>query len=155
MDVSIPVLRAAYRKTGILRMVAHRDFQTQLKRAFLRARLPLRYSEGFSPKPRFRLAPPLPLGAEAGEDWIDLELTEDLSPEDFLARLGPQSLAGLVFTRAYLVDRQSIKLDALLAYADQPPDRLLRNMLWDVRRFTGLAEQSDDITMVGLRVGDV
>ena len=43
---------------------------------------------------------------------------------------------------------------ALLSYADQPPDQLLRNMLWDVRRFAGLAEQSDDITLVGIRVGD-
>lgn len=32
-----------------------------------------------------------------------------------------------------------------------PLEQVLRNIRWDVRRFVGLAEQSDDLTMVGVR----
>ncbi|MGE0482276.1 MAG: PP2C family protein-serine/threonine phosphatase [Phycisphaerae bacterium] len=39
------------------------------------------------------------------------------------------------------------------AHGGLPPATLLRNVLWDVRRFVGLAEQADDLTLVALRVG--
>jgi len=42
--------------------------------------------------------------------------------------------------------------DALIQYGEMPPQQALRNILWDIRRFIGLAERSDDLTMVGLNV---
>lgn len=41
---------------------------------------------------------------------------------------------------------------SLLQYAALDPDTGIRNILWDIRRFAGLAEQTDDLTLVGLRV---
>lgn len=41
---------------------------------------------------------------------------------------------------------------AIHAYGHFSPEQALGNIRWDVRRFVGLAEQSDDLTMVGLRV---
>ncbi len=38
------------------------------------------------------------------------------------------------------------------AHAQRPIAQLLRNIRWDVRRFVGLAEQADDLTMVGLSI---
>ncbi len=43
-------------------------------------------------------------------------------------------------------------LDTLTQYGGLPIDQVLRNVLWDVRRFVGLAEQSDDLTLVGVQV---
>ncbi|CAL1164676.1 unnamed protein product [Cladocopium goreaui] len=47
--------------------------------------------------------------------------------------------------------------DELLDYLGEHPDAsaesVCKHMLWAVRRYTGLAEQSDDITIVALRVG--
>ena len=42
--------------------------------------------------------------------------------------------------------------NALKEYGTLKPDQALKNIHWDVRRFVGLAEQSDDLTMVGLRM---
>lgn len=42
--------------------------------------------------------------------------------------------------------------ESLIRYADLDPDTAIRNILWDIRRFAGLAEQTDDLTLVGLRV---
>ncbi len=39
-------------------------------------------------------------------------------------------------------------------YGKLAPQQALKNMHWDVRRFVGLAEQADDQTMIGLRVGE-
>jgi len=41
---------------------------------------------------------------------------------------------------------------SLQTYGRLPPDQALGNIRWDVRRFVGLAEQSDDLTLVGLRL---
>ena len=59
-------------------MVAHRDMGTHLRRMFQRASLPMTYSQGFSPKPRFHFAPPLPLGSTCGEDWVDVDMRQIL-----------------------------------------------------------------------------
>lgn len=43
-------------------------------------------------------------------------------------------------------------VEALRQYGGLAINQVLRNILWDIRRFAGLAEQSDDLTMVGVRV---
>jgi serine phosphatase RsbU (regulator of sigma subunit) len=56
--------------------------------------------------------------------------------------------------RKYTRDRVR---DELLAYLSEHPRATARSIckhtLWAVRRYTGLAEQSDDITIVAMRVG--
>ncbi len=42
--------------------------------------------------------------------------------------------------------------ESLRQYGHLPPRSVLENLMWDVRRFTGLAEQSDDQTLVAIRV---
>ncbi|MFH1747588.1 MAG: GAF domain-containing SpoIIE family protein phosphatase [Planctomycetota bacterium] len=42
----------------------------------------------------------------------------------------------------------------LISYGDLDIDQVLKNLVWDIRRFIGLAEQSDDLTMVGVRIED-
>jgi len=41
---------------------------------------------------------------------------------------------------------------SLLRYADQPAQRVAENILWDIRRFRGLADRIDDLTLVVLKV---
>jgi phosphoserine phosphatase RsbU/P len=43
-------------------------------------------------------------------------------------------------------------IEALRAYGESAAGPALQNIRWDVRRFVGLAEQSDDLTLVGLRL---
>jgi sigma-B regulation protein RsbU (phosphoserine phosphatase) len=46
--------------------------------------------------------------------------------------------------------------DSLRTYGDPAAglsvDQVLRNIVWDIRRFVGLAEQSDDLTLAAARV---
>lgn len=111
-------LRAAYAKSGLLRMVAHRDMGTHLRRMFQRARLPLSYSQGFNPKPRFHFAPPLPLGATCGEDWIDVDLDEPVPGPEFLERVAPQALGGLTWVHAFLLPEGAPALHECLDFGE-------------------------------------
>ena len=42
--------------------------------------------------------------------------------------------------------------DSLRRYADQPAERIVQNINWDLRRFRGLADRIDDVTMVVLKI---
>ncbi|MCH7814667.1 MAG: SpoIIE family protein phosphatase, partial [Planctomycetes bacterium] len=43
--------------------------------------------------------------------------------------------------------------DSIRRYRDEPAQTLAQQLLWDVRRFAGLAPQTDDITIVVAKVG--
>ncbi len=52
-------------------------------------------------------------------------------------------------------DQQCFSLDRLIAsinkYAEMPPQKMAENILWDVRRFIGLATQADDMTLMTIK----
>jgi len=64
-------LRVTYRKSGPLRYVAHLDLMRTWERAIRRARLPLAYSQGFSPHARLSLGAALPVGAVGERELLD------------------------------------------------------------------------------------
>lgn len=55
------------------------------------------------------------------------------------------NFSGASFGRERLVQ-------ALKKYADAPASQIAQNILWDVRRFVGLADQADDITLVAAEI---
>jgi len=42
--------------------------------------------------------------------------------------------------------------DSLRRHADQSAQRIAQNILWDIRRFRGLADRTDDLTMVVVKI---
>jgi sigma-B regulation protein RsbU (phosphoserine phosphatase) len=90
----------------------------------------------------------LVLGIRPGETYRQCAL--DLRPNDFVLLYTDGATEAANFDDE-LFSRQRL-FDALVQYGRMPPDQTLRNILWDVRRFVGLADQADDITLVGLRV---
>ncbi|MCL2671800.1 MAG: TIGR03936 family radical SAM-associated protein [Clostridiales bacterium] len=74
---------------------SHLDFQRVLQQAARRAKLPLAYSQGFSPHPLFAFATALATGYSSDGEWVEMELIEDLSPKDFIKRLNAQLPPGL------------------------------------------------------------
>lgn len=55
-------------------------------RTFNKANIPIWYSEGFNPHPKFSIANPLALGIESEEEYIDIEL-DDMEVEDFIEKM--------------------------------------------------------------------
>jgi len=63
-------------KTGPQRFLSHHDMLRLLERAFRRANLPVRLTEGFNPRPRIVLPLPLEVGTESVDEPVELELSE-------------------------------------------------------------------------------
>ncbi len=74
-------LRFNFSKNEAMRFTGHLDLRLTWERTMRRSGLPLAYSEGFSPKPLFNFALPLPLGfisrAEIGDFWFSERIDED------------------------------------------------------------------------------
>jgi radical SAM-linked protein len=65
-----------FRIAGTMRFLSHAETGRVLQRAFARAGLPMRYSEGFNPHPRMSLPLPRPVGVEAEEELLVARLCE-------------------------------------------------------------------------------
>lgn len=78
-----------------LRFVAHLDMQLVWERTFRRARLPLAYSQGFNPRPRFHMACALPLGFTSRRELVDLWLVDALPAEEIAGRVTAAAPPGL------------------------------------------------------------
>jgi radical SAM-linked protein len=93
-------VRIRFRKSGDLRLVSHLDLMRSLERVLRRAALPFRMTEGFHPTPRLVLAQSLPLGVVGHREVAELELTEEIEPEEVLSRLRAKAPPGIEFLSA-------------------------------------------------------
>ncbi|MDP6605465.1 MAG: TIGR03936 family radical SAM-associated protein, partial [Dehalococcoidia bacterium] len=80
-------LRITYSKNGPARYVAHLDMMRTWERALRRAKLPLAYSQGFSPHARIAMAAPLPVGTLGEREQMDVLFSEGVELRDAHDRL--------------------------------------------------------------------
>jgi radical SAM-linked protein len=85
-------LRIRFQKLGKVRWISHRDIARCVERAVRRAKLPVAYSEGFSPRPRIAFGLALPTGAESLAEYLDIDFGVN---EVDLGAVGPALTAGL------------------------------------------------------------
>ena len=88
-------IRIRFSKLGKIRWTSHRDVARMWERALRRARVPVAYSEGFSPRPRLGFGLALPTGAESVAEYLDVDLAEEIAVEDLAARLDPALPVGI------------------------------------------------------------
>lgn len=67
-------LRIRYEKTGRLRFTSQRDIATVWERVLRQVRVPMRYSEGFSPHAILAFGNALPTGAASNAEYVDIRL---------------------------------------------------------------------------------
>ena len=79
--------RLKFSKTGNGKYISHLDLLRCFVRAIARAKLPIKYSEGFNPHPSITFLLPLPIGVTSVCELVDMEFTENLSRELIQDRL--------------------------------------------------------------------
>lgn len=67
-----------YSKVGSLRFVGHLDMLQTWERILRRARVPLVFTQGFSPRPVLSLAAPLPVGLISQAEYLELETSAEV-----------------------------------------------------------------------------
>lgn len=87
------VLRIKYKKEYNMKFLSHLELIKTMERVFRRMNLPMKFSQGFNPKPKISYAAPLPVGVESECDFLDVELVEKIdiaallkTQKDFLPR---------------------------------------------------------------------
>lgn len=99
-------LRLRFSKTGRAVYISHLDLMRTLTRAFLRAEIRLKYSEGFNPHPNISIALPLSVGCESVCELMDFTLSEDMSPDEVKNRLSAQMPEGIEVLEVYEPERK-------------------------------------------------
>ena len=93
-------LAIRYAVEADLRFISHHDSLRLFERALVRAGLPLRYSEGFNPRPRLSIALPRPVGVASSDELLVIEVTEPLEMSVVMEQLSPQMPPGLALLSA-------------------------------------------------------
>ncbi|VAX21138.1 FIG092679: Fe-S oxidoreductase [hydrothermal vent metagenome] len=90
--------RLTYTKTGLVKFLAHLETVSVLTRAIRIAKLPVMYSEGYSPHPRISFGPALPVGVESYAEAMDIEFSSKFAAEPLLQILNSVTPRGFNFT---------------------------------------------------------
>ena len=111
-------LRITFEKGEALKYISHLDLARTWERVFRRAGLPVAYSQGFNPRPRFQVAAALPVGVTGRAELLDVWLTEPVGSLEALSRLRAVLPRGLVAVDSVDVDLRSPSLQSQMRAAD-------------------------------------
>ena len=112
------IIRTKFNKVGDMIYISLLDLQQLLQRAFRRAEIPLVHSQGFNPHPKISYGNALALGTESQGEYVDVEIEEDLSIEEYLNRMNAQLPEGIKFIKAEEIDKQEPSLASVIEYGE-------------------------------------
>jgi radical SAM-linked protein len=94
--------RLLFEKTGNAVWISHLDLMRLFQRAFKRAGLPLKHSQGFNPRPFVAIALPLSVGVESKCELLDFDLDgETVDNAQILERLNAALVDGVTVHKVY------------------------------------------------------
>lgn len=94
--------RLLFEKTGNAVWISHLDLMRLFQRAFKRAGLPLKHTQGFNPRPSVSIALPLSVGVQSHCELLDFELDGDVvSNKEIKEKLNAALVAGVKVLHVY------------------------------------------------------
>ena len=84
-----------FSKKGIIKFISHLDLMRTFTRAFRRADMPLKITQGFSPHPKLSIKRALKLGVESDSEEATVILKQFLNTRDFKDKLQAQLPEGI------------------------------------------------------------
>jgi radical SAM family uncharacterized protein/radical SAM-linked protein len=88
-------IQVAYEKSGPARFLGHLEVANTFLRALRRAAVPIKFSEGFHPKPKVSFEDPLPLGIESEAERMVITVPQGVRPAAVMQGLNAELPAGL------------------------------------------------------------
>jgi radical SAM-linked protein len=99
-------VRLRFTKRGKVRFISHRDVARAFDRAFRIEQLPLAFTQGFAPRPKVSFGLALSVGHESDAEYLDVELREQVAPDELCEPLTDALPEGMAVTgAAALVER--------------------------------------------------
>lgn len=94
--------RLMFRKEGRAVYISHLDLMRTVQRAFARAGLKIKHTEGFNPHPHMVFAMPLSLGVSSDCELVDFALVDDIPADEVTTKLAPRMPEGIVPVKTWL-----------------------------------------------------
>jgi len=101
---------------GDLRFASHHDMMRVIERTLLRANLPLKYSQGFSPRALLSLSFPRPVGIATKRDLLVTTLDSPMVRQELLAAANRHCPEGLKFVDATLLESKATPMPVECTY---------------------------------------
>lgn len=93
--------RLLFSKTGRAKYISHLDLMRTFQRAFQRADLAIKHTEGFNPHPFISILLPLSLGFSSQCEILEFQLLDRISPDEVPDRLNAVLPEGIAVQRCY------------------------------------------------------
>jgi len=158
---SLPArMRLRFGKSGAMRYLSHLEMLTVFTRAVSKAGVPILFSQGFHPHPRFSFATATSVGVESVAEYMDMFVEDGIPSEEVQCRLNAVLPEGLTILEAVQVDVKSPSLSTLIdktryritfneASAERLPDLCVQFMAHD--EFVIQRKKKGEIQSVDLR----
>ena len=120
-------LRLLFRKEGRAKYISHLDLLHTMQRAFIRAGLKIRHTNGFNPHPYMSFALPLSVGQESGCELMDFGLVSEADMDRLPEILNAALPEGITAIKAYaaetkLCDIKWLKVSGVFTYDNVAPE---------------------------------
>jgi len=107
-------MRLRFAKSGSMRYLSHLELITVFTRAVSRGNVPILFSQGFHPHPRFSFATATSVGVESMAEYMDMFVADGIPAAEVLRRLNAVLPEGLKILEAEQVDLKSPSISTLI-----------------------------------------
>jgi radical SAM family uncharacterized protein/radical SAM-linked protein len=117
VDSEVPSerIRLRFTKTGVMSLLSHLELIHLFTRAVRRAGVPILYSRGFHPHPKFSFATALSVGVVSRAEYMDMEIATGFGARRTMQALNRSLPAGMEILEAETVPLKSPSLSVILA----------------------------------------
>ena len=106
-------IRLRFSKTGRMSLLSHLEQLSLFTRAVRRGGIPIIYSQGFHPHPKFSFATALPVGVESWAEYLDMEVAAGCDPDMVKERLNAVLPSGIRVMEAASIPRKTPSLSVI------------------------------------------
>ena len=107
-------MRLRFAKTGVMRYLSHLELITVFTRAVSRGGVPILFSLGFHPHPRFSFGTATSVGVESWAEYMDMFVVAGITARDVQERLNAVLPEGLRILESEEVDPKSPSISTLI-----------------------------------------
>ena len=119
-DANIPVYRYRLKitKKGLLKYFSHLDWQNTFHKVLARTGLRMAYTLGFNPTMKVSMGIALPLFAESEGELVDIEILDNLTPQEVMDIINPKLPDGAKVIEAKEVEHYATAVDICAQWAE-------------------------------------
>ena len=88
-------LRFRFSRDETLKYISHLDILRLFERTLKRSRLPVAYTQGFTPRQKLVFGLPMSIGLTSESEYVDIEFSEDIETDGFVSQINSNLPEGI------------------------------------------------------------